>query len=98
MTITATSTLVDLTVPAGTVVDHYNIVLSDGQTKSIPASPVPDHLSTTFEVGPGTYTAVASAIAADGSVIGTPVTSNTLVVPVPTTITVKIPAALVLSQ
>lgn len=99
-TLTVAAPLVDFTADAGTVVNHYLAVLSDGQSQVIQPSddPTAPALSAKFTVSvDGDYTVTLSAIATDGTVIGTPSVSNTVTVSAPTTITVQVPGTPVLS-
>ena len=85
--------LVDFEAPAGTVVNHYLVVLSDGQSNVIDPSTSP--LTAEFVVSvDGDYTVTASAIGTDGNPIGSPAVSNVVTVKkTPTTVTVQIPDA-----
>lgn len=93
-TLSAAITFADLEVPAGTVVASYEAVLSDGQVAVFTA----EAPSASFTVAAGKYSVIVRALAADGSQIGVDVTSNEVeVIDVPTTITVSVPAAVVLT-
>lgn len=97
MTLQVSAPLVDFTAPIGTTVDHYQATLSDGQTQTM-AVGTDGTLAATFEVGPGTYVVTTSALAADGTVIGTPTISDSIVVAGPTTVVVKVPGKPTLTQ
>lgn len=97
-TLTATIPLVDFTAPADTVVNHILALLSDGQSQVVDPSAAGGGVSFVVSKA-GDYTLTLSAIGTDGAVIGTPTVSNSVTVPddTPTTITVQVPGAAVLS-
>lgn len=96
-TLTATIPLVDFQAPANTVVNHILALLSDGQTQNVDPAAAAQGVSFTVTKN-GDYTVTLSAIATDGTVIGTPTVSNTVTVnDAPATITVQIPDVPVLS-
>lgn len=93
-TLNASVTFADLEVPVGTVVS-YEAALSDGQVAAFTV----DAPEVAFAVeAAGFYTVTVRAFAADGTQIGAEVTSEAVeVVVAPTTIIVKVPAAVVLT-
>lgn len=97
-TLSATLPLVDFEAPAGTVVNHYLALLSDGQSQVIDPAAVDQGASFSVSAA-GDYTVTMSAIGTNGAVIGTPAVSNsvTVVDDTPTTITVQIPSTPALS-
>ena len=95
--ITATFPLVALDgQPAGTIVDHYEVVLSDGQKASVPAVSAVTPVAVPFTVTAGKFTVTVTALDATGAVIGTAQVSDPLVVPA-STISVMVPGKPVLS-
>lgn len=97
--VTASFPLVEFQAPAGTVVDHYVVTLSDGQVANpaAPADPT-QPVTVAFQVAAGTYSYHVQAVDATGTPIGAPQTSNTVTVTDPSVITVLIPGAATLAQ
>lgn len=85
------------TFPAGTVVDHIAVSISDPALSppvSVTQNVAPDTASVTFaNVAPGTYTASAVAQDATGAALGVAVTVS-FTVSAPATIALSLPSAI----
>lgn len=93
--------LVPLTVPAGTVVDHITVTVTGsaaGNTTPVSQSVPAGTTSVTFTSLPAdTYTATAQAFPATGAGLGTPATGS-FTITEPFTVTVQVPGALSFQQ
>jgi hypothetical protein len=79
--------------PAGSAVDHIAITVTDPSAVATVINVAPDTASAPFDATiVGNYNVTAQAVAADGSVFGTPV-SATFVVVAPVTVTLSLPSA-----
>jgi hypothetical protein len=86
--------------PEGSVVDHILVTLtaSGNAANSQSASVAPGTASVSFDnVQPDTYTASVQAFPATGAGYGTAVASNSIMVAAPVTVTLSLPASLVIA-
>lgn len=90
-TVIVTLETVDTQFPAGTVAAGISMSISGGSVSAqlISTSPV----TASFELAPGTYTASAQAVTADGTAIGAPASSSEFTV-VDADVTIAIPSVL----
>jgi hypothetical protein len=81
--------------PAGTVVDHVLVTLTQPDATTQTASIADNATSVSFNVTlTGDYSVVAQAQAADGSSIGPAAPAATFTISAPTTVTVLVPSTL----
>ena len=98
MNIVAGITSVAASFPAGTVPTTLNLKLTETTTQAVltGSTPYGNGSITIDNVPPGTYVGEVTLTAADGTAIGAPVISNTIVVPNPE-VTIDAPASVTLS-
>jgi hypothetical protein len=79
--------------PAGSAVDHVRLTVTGALGSSASQAVAVGVTSVNYTFGvPDTYTVTVQAVAADGSVFGTPV-STTFVVAAPATVTLSLPSS-----